>query len=310
MKKIIFLIVLVFIVIVVLLTSQHEISAKYSEEISFKHDNETIVGTLYLPTKNKPCPVILFVHGDGAQDRTANGNYTIMMNIFLKNGIGVFSYDKAGVGDSSGNWLYQTMADRGTEVIKAVNALKKNRYVDKDKIGLIGFSQAGWVIPKIARKEYGIAYVVIVGGAINWMEQKDFYEKNQLNRLGYIPKSTLDKKRQVFIELNKNADASKDLRLVNIPLLGIFAKNDLHVNAKLSYEVYSKIFKDVKHSKIILISNATHSMLKANSYDSFSNDFTLWNQVKYFIEGEDAFNPLYINILIKWIKENNIKVKS
>ncbi len=304
MKKIIFLIVILFSMLFVLLASEHDITG-YSDEIRFDDKNNRLMGTLYLPKKDKPYPVIIFVHGDGAQNRLGGGGYNVLINLFLKKSIGVFSYDKAGVGASTGNWLHQSMDDRAREVLKAVKVLRQREDVIKDKIGVLGFSQAGWVIPKIAKKEYGIAYAVIVGGAINWMQQKDFYEKNQVKYLGEIPQKILQKDRSIFIKLNKDSDATKDLKLVDIPMLGIFGRDDLYVDANLSYKIYSDIFATKKDSKVVLISNATHEMLKADVYTSFYPTSSLWNQIKFFIEAENAFNPTYITLLTQWVKNKS-----
>lgn len=284
-----------------LLVSQHEIQAKYSSEIKFKHQNNTIVGTLHLPDTSRSYPVIIFVHGDGAQNRLSDGAYVIMMNHFLNNGIGVFSYDKAGVGDSTGNWLHQSMSDRATQVLEAVKTLKAREDVINNKIGLLGFSQAGWVLPKIAKQKHGISYVIIVGGAINWMEQIDFYEPNQLKHLGYIPKDDPSEAMQTFIKLNKNSDATEDLKKVDIPLLGVFGENDLRVDAKKSYEMYNEIFRTKEKSKILMIPNATHEILNSKYYN-FLTPWTALAKVRYFIEGKDAYNHEYMDTLIKWIK--------
>jgi dipeptidyl aminopeptidase/acylaminoacyl peptidase len=304
MKRITFILfgtTLVLFLSLLLLASQHEIHAKYSSKIKFKHQRNTIVGTLHLPDTSKPYPVIIFVHGDGAQDRFSGGAYVIMMNHFLNNGIGVFSYDKAGVGDSTGNWLHQSMSDRAKQIIEAVKTLSIREDVISNKIGLLGFSQAGWVLPKIAKKGYGISYAIIVGGAINWMEQIDFYEPNQLKYLGYIPKDDPSEAMQTFIKLNKNSDATEDLKKVDIPLLGVFGEDDLRVDAKKSYEVYSEIFRNKKESKMLLIPNATHEILNSKYYN-FLSPWTTLAKIQYFIEGENAYNHDYMKTLIEWVK--------
>ena len=304
MQRIIFIILLTSVTLLVgfiLLASQHEIQADYSEEISFEHKEDVLAGSLLLPHDSKACPVIVFVHGDGAQDRFSNEGYTVMINHFLSNGIAVFSYDKAGVGKSTGNWLHQSMNDRATEVLEAVKVLKENKRVLKDNIGLFAMSQGAWVAPKMARKEYGISYVIVLGGAVNWMQQKSFYELNQLKHLGYIPLDDSSKDMQTFIQLNKNSDSTEDLKKVDIPMFGAFGADDLRVDTKENYRVYSNIFKDKKDSKIVLFPNATHELLNAKYYN-FLSSWTTLTSLRYFIEGEDAYNSEYMDSMITWIK--------
>lgn len=64
------------------------------------------------PKHGKPKGIIVFVHGDGAQEATQNGGYKPLMERFAKQGYISVSWDKLGVGKSSGNWLNQSMDDR------------------------------------------------------------------------------------------------------------------------------------------------------------------------------------------------------
>jgi hypothetical protein len=80
--------------------------------LSFTHHQDLLQGTLILPPDKVYPPFVLLIHGDGPQDRWSDGGYIPLVNFLVSQGIAVFSWDKPGVGESTGNWLAQTMSDR------------------------------------------------------------------------------------------------------------------------------------------------------------------------------------------------------
>ncbi|WP_414716239.1 alpha/beta hydrolase family protein, partial [Thalassospira sp. UBA1131] len=131
--------------------SDFDISNRPTKQISFALGDAVLSGSLILPDAQHTGPIALLVHGDGPQDRFAGDGYLPVINALLDRGIGIYSWDKAGVGESTGNWLSQSMNDRANEAVAAYDAIK-TAYPDRgQKIGFIGFSQAGWVIPKASR---------------------------------------------------------------------------------------------------------------------------------------------------------------
>ncbi|CCQ23655.1 Putative uncharacterized protein yghX [Listeria monocytogenes N53-1] len=110
------------------------------------------------PKHGKPKGIIVFVHGDGAQEATQNGGYKPLMERFAKQGYISVSWDKLGVGKSSGNWLNQSMDDRANEVNQVIEWMKVKYPDSTAKIGLWGASQAGWVIPKAMNANNEIAF--------------------------------------------------------------------------------------------------------------------------------------------------------
>ncbi|EPU0991937.1 alpha/beta hydrolase family protein [Cronobacter turicensis] len=90
-------------------------SLPYSRVITFTHHEDILEGTLTRPDGVSNPPVVVLIHGDGAQDRWSQGGYLPLVNDLLAKGIAVYSWDKPGVGESRGNWLAQTMRDRSDE---------------------------------------------------------------------------------------------------------------------------------------------------------------------------------------------------
>jgi len=134
----------------------------------------------------------------------AYGYYRPLWDRLAKMGIASFSWDKAGIGKSTGNWESQSMDDRSEEVIAAIEILKQHADIALDKIGLIGFSQAGWVLPLVAKKSNYPDFMILVSGAISWMEQGAYLMQSRMTRKGFS-QTQIDK------EINNHFQSSEEL---------------------------------------------------------------------------------------------------
>jgi pimeloyl-ACP methyl ester carboxylesterase len=182
-KKAVLITALVFVVVLVLFIDN---DAYQRVALSFVHKGNRLTGTIMLPENILgPFPVVVFVHGDGAMSYDAYGYYHPLWNRLAKQGIASFSWDKPGVGGSQGDWENQTMDDRADETIAAIEVLKKRSDIDANKIGLIGYSQAGWVVPLVAGKQNNMDFTILVSPVINWMDQGAYLTEKRLAGEGY-----------------------------------------------------------------------------------------------------------------------------
>ena len=159
--------------------TDHDVDRRVREPFDVTVSGIEISGTIWLPDEAVIAAVAM-VHGDGAQDRTMSGGYAPMINTLLDHGIAVASWDKPGVGLSEGNWLRQTMMDRTVEARRVLQLLDE-RFVDKE-IGVLGFSQAGWVLPSLTRADAD--FLILIGAAVSWQDQGDYFTRVRLRRAG------------------------------------------------------------------------------------------------------------------------------
>lgn len=141
-KYIIAIFILLLLVITTLLfftshIQDFDYENKDQEELSFLSQGNRLSGTLLTPQHKTPSAVIVVIHGDGPQDRYSNGGYNPLFNTFLDANIAIFSWDKAGIGDSQGNWLHQSMEARAEEAVAALK-LMQLRYPEV-QVGFLGF---------------------------------------------------------------------------------------------------------------------------------------------------------------------------
>ncbi len=152
------------------------------EDVRFSSGDVQLGGTLISPTTGKKHPAIILVHGSGAENR----EYMLPWARFLiRRGVAVLGYDKRGVGGSTGDWNTASFDDLAGDVVAAFEYLKTRRDIDRDHIGLLGISQAGWIMPLAAVRAKDIAFLISISGAgITAAETTIDQTKNELRALG------------------------------------------------------------------------------------------------------------------------------
>ncbi len=79
-------------------------------------------------------------------------------------GLAVLSYDKRGVGGSSGSWMTSGYDQLAGDAAAAVDALRAQPEVDPAAVGLFGHSEGGWVVLRTAAGRPDLSFVVTNAG--------------------------------------------------------------------------------------------------------------------------------------------------
>ncbi|MGW5346758.1 CocE/NonD family hydrolase [Streptomyces sp. HUAS TT3] len=245
------------------------------EAVTVRHGGRTLQGVLARPkTGRGPFPLVVFVHGDGPVDATHDGFYRPLWESFARAGHASLSWNKPGVGGAPGDWLDQTMDDRAAEAADAIAWARQRPDVDGRRIGLWGASQAGWVLPKIAAKDPGVAFAIAVSPAVNWLRQGRYNLLAELRRDGasdtevaaalrrretgldllargapyeeYVravgDAQGMTAARWRFVSRNHTADASADLpALRRMPVLLVLAGHDVNVDTAETEAAYRRL---------------------------------------------------------------------
>jgi len=135
------------------------------EEISFHSGEFKIVGDLHFPEGEGPFPAILFVHGDGPNNRTSGETYLPIMERMLRSGYATFAWDKPGSGESTGQLDHSRVVEQRAQIVlDAIEVLKAHSDIDPQQIGLWGISQAGYVMPRVLLVSKDVAFMIVVSG--------------------------------------------------------------------------------------------------------------------------------------------------
>ena len=138
------------------------VSPYKEEEITFKNGDIELSGSLVIPSTKGPHPAVVLVHGSGPVTRDFYGPLSYVL---AQNGIAVLSYDKRGIGKSTGHWLDQSFEDLASDVVAGLNFLKNRKEIQPEEIGLWGISQGGWIVPLAAAQSKDFAFAILVSAA-------------------------------------------------------------------------------------------------------------------------------------------------
>jgi uncharacterized protein len=135
-----------------------------TEEIRFRHGDHVLAATLYRAPGPGRHPAIALVLGSGPVDRAYGGAGVALGEHFAAAGIVCLTWDRPGIGHSTGDCNAQTFRDRADEALAAVRFLRGRSDVYPDRVGLWGHSQGGMVVPLAASLSDDIAFVIEVSG--------------------------------------------------------------------------------------------------------------------------------------------------
>lgn len=294
--------------------------------LSFRHHDDVLSGTLILPADKVSPPFVVLIHGDGPQDRWSQGGYIPLVNDLVAQGIAVFSWDKPGVGDSSGNWLSQTMSDRAEEAAIVLQHLREQPELKGSRGGYLGFSQAGWVIPQ-ASQLTKTDFIILIGAAINWRNQGIYYtgqrlqsEGRHLAEIQYAKKQETEHfdrqftqatvalpchvecTRQDFERRNALVDATKDISTISTPVLILMGKEDRNVDPNETLTVWDHSLPTETVRCLKQLPYATHGLLRSEWFDyQLTSQWPLWKQGLFLMLGKYAYSPNALNTISSWI---------
>ncbi|HEX5883587.1 MAG TPA: alpha/beta fold hydrolase [Pyrinomonadaceae bacterium] len=176
------------------------------EEVSFKNGDVTLAGTLLLPPSKAKRPAVVFTHGGGAQLREVMWG---LGYLYAARGFAVLSYDKRGVGKSTGNWGEASFEDLADDAVAGARFLQARTDIAANQIGFWGLSQGGWIAPLAAsRFPDGAFAIALSGGGLSPAETELFDSEYELSKAGYTANEI--KEALAFQRLKNDIIASKD----------------------------------------------------------------------------------------------------
>lgn len=158
----------------------------------FRHGTDLLAGSLYCPRLPGRRPALALVYGSGAQDRRYGGAGTALARHFARHGYVVLTWDKPGIGKSTGDFNTQTFRDRAGEALAAVQFLRQRPEVQAAAVGLWAHSQGGMVAPLAASLSDQVAFVIQVAGWQGPVWRQDAVRVEQELRAGGFSAADID----------------------------------------------------------------------------------------------------------------------
>ncbi len=221
-----------------------------SEALIIPAGDHQLAGTLYRPLSGLPAPAVVFVHGAGPTVR--GDRYHELARHFARKGVAALIYDKRGCGASTGDWTRAGMHDLADDALACVQLLRGRADVNPNWVGLWGLSQGASIIPIAAGRSPDVAFVIAVGGCLDFEQQMRYYRANLFRRLGHPP-AALDVANKTFriqvdagnrvrsgswpapralrdsCRFEYDLDQTAVWRQVRQPVLAVYGEKDRHV---------------------------------------------------------------------------------
>lgn len=260
------------------------------EDLSFTSEGVVLGGTIYKP-KNSYAAVVI-VHGSGQEPRMSG-----FAELLSKEGISVLTYDKRGVGKSGGIYagpevLSNNVSSFNLSLLAKDASAAVNMLHQQDKhmpIGIVGFSQAGWIIPIAANQNPLVKFMVLFScPTITTLEQlrfqfytagrPDFWENHTESDVREHIKNDPD--RYKFT----STDPKVTLNTLSIPGLWLFGEKDIQIPVKMCIEQINELKTQGKPFEYTLFPALGHNTASANDKGP-------------------------VEISIQWIKQKTLNIK-
>lgn len=326
MLKYLTVLILLLTVVVVMRLDEFSVSnIGQQQTLNIQHREDSLAGTLILPEGVTFPPVVVLVHGDGAQDRWSEGGYLPLVNFLVEEGIAVFSWDKPGIGESRGNWLAQTMDDRADEAATVLHALRQEPALRQSQAGFLGFSQAGWVVPAASDKAQA-DFAILIGPAINWRDQGFYYLRQRLTVMGKskgdiakaVENDTTEFERQFtpdivsrpcsgqcnredFERRNAFSDARETISSLHTPVMILMGEHDRNVGPTETLDIWKSTLPEKTPHCFQLVDGATHGLLRSGWFDyQLTSQWPWWKQGIFLLSGREAYAPGALSRISGW----------
>jgi uncharacterized protein len=132
-------------------------------DVEFSSGGVVLAGWLAAPVRDKPLAGVVLVGGSGPSDRDNRGYFPPIREHLADAGIAVLSYDKRGVGSSSGDWLDSSLDDLAADASAALRFLCSQPEVGAGTAGFLGHSEGGWVALRAAAGRDDVPWVITSG---------------------------------------------------------------------------------------------------------------------------------------------------
>ena len=267
---------LIILLLLILVASNHVLAIPprfTTKSVKFVSNGDTLAGTILKPLH--PFAALVIVHGSGQEKRMM-----VFATLLANNGIAVLTYDKRGVGESGGVYAGPEVGTNNVDSTNlnllsldasaAANTLLADLPILSIPIGLIGGSQAGWIIPLAVEKNSKIGFMVIFSGALVTVREQlrfQFYTQGNINF--WDTHTEEDARKHIFNDADKyqftDVDPLVALSKLSIPGLWIYGGKDIQVPVKLSIEHLNTLQSKNKRYKYKLFPDLGHNTAFSNN---------------------------------------------
>jgi len=249
-----------------------------TESVEFNSAGVTLAGTIFKP--RHPYAAVVLVHGSGQETRMVE-----IASLLARNGIAVFTYDKRGVGKSGGIYAGPEVGTNNVDssnlnllaldASAASNILLAHLPPNSGPLGLMGFSQAGWIIPIAAKKNSKVNFMILFSGpVVTTLEQLRFQFYTQRNSRFWETHTEAEVRDHIHSDPDRYQFAGTDpldaLVMLSIRGLWLFGGEDIQAPVNLSIERLNALKAQGKRYDYQLFPELGHNTALSKSQEPVS----------------------------------------
>ncbi len=245
----------------IVIDAERQFSTHTETDLRYPNSTGVMAGTLYLPNEPGPHPVVIYHWGSGPWHRLSYDQHIV--KYWLMNGIGVMSYDRRGIGGSSGVCCDPEIELLASDVISTYQVIRDLPQVDPLRIGAHGYSQGGWVVVNAAAREPGLNFIVSgVGPAVSLGEEDAYSNLTGDDDCRPTNRSDQELDRLMADISPSGYDPRPDLALMTQQGFWFYGALDTSIPWRQSIAVLEETkLAYGKDFEIVLFPNANHNMV-------------------------------------------------
>jgi len=197
-----------------------------------------LAGAITEPLGSAPHPGIVIVHGAERGERQI---YDVWVGVYASMGFAVLTYDKRGVGASTGTYpgefpTTEALNIYADDAAAARDFLARWPGVDPSRVGFHGGSQGGWTVPLAILRHGGGAFAVLVSAPATTVDQTDLWA----GFTGGGANSPSESNDQMLAEVRRASggyDPMAALRAMAVPAIWVLGTNDRTVPTAVCVEL-------------------------------------------------------------------------
>jgi uncharacterized protein len=218
-------------------------------EVRFPSGKAMLAGTLSIPATPGGHPAVALVHGSGPALRD-EGQFSA--GLMLQHGIAVLSYDKRGVGQSTGRYPGESATDTNIDVYArdaeaAIRFLGRQPGIDPSRLGLFGGSQAGWIIPLAAARSTQVQFAIIESGPTVTVGETADFSNYTTQGASELTQPLAQIEAQVRRDGTSGFDPQPWIRKLTIPILWLFGGLDMNQPSNLDIQALENLKRETGH---------------------------------------------------------------
>lgn len=236
-----------------------------STEGFFESQGVRLSYALDLPEGRGPFPAVVLGHGSG---RTTKDEARDLALRLVGRGFAVLRYDKRGVGLSGGSYSgvslqnsTRMLPELAGDLQAAARFAAARPEIDARRVGLMGASQAGWIIPHAAAGAPEVAFVVLLSGPTVSIGQHFFFA----NLCADLSRPVEEAEAQLpSYDGPAGFDPRADLQAMTQPGLWLFGAEDRLVPARTSAAIVEGLAREGKPFRALVYPGASHNVQEAD----------------------------------------------